>query len=200
MKHSISSFLLLLFITVSYSQNNISEAFSKSYQFEYNKDFTNAISALDEVYSTNSYEINLRLGWLYYLNGDFSKSKNHYKNAIKSEPKSIEAKLGLAYPLGALESWGELITLYNEILKIDPFNYTVNLRMANIYYYRKDFTKAEKFGEKISKLYPFDFSYNVILGKINLSLGNIIHAKEHLNAALLYDPTATEVLGLLKAL
>jgi hypothetical protein len=33
-----------------------------------------------------------------------------------------------------------------------------------------------------------------------LSLGNIIHAKEHLNAALLYDPTATEVLDLLKAL
>jgi len=191
---------LLFSITIVVGQNSVSEAFSKSYQAEYNKEYKDAIAEIDHIYSSDSYEINLRLGWLYYSNGDHVKSKNYYSNAIKIQPKSIEAKLGLAYPIGALESWDELIILYNDILQIDPYNYTVNLRMATIYYYRKDFTKAETYGEKLSKLYPFDYSYNLILGKINLSLGNIIHAKEHLNAALLYDPTATEVLDLLKAL
>jgi len=190
----------LFSVTIIFGQNTISEAFSKSYQAEYNKEYADAIAEIDHIYSSDSYEINLRLGWLYYSNGDHVKSKNYYTNAINIQPRSIEAKLGLAYPIGALENWDELIILYNDILQIDPYNYTVNLRMATIYYYRKDFTKAETYGEKLSKLYPFDYSYNLILGKINLSLGNIIHAKEHLNAALLYDPTATEVLDLLKAL
>ncbi|PHS65834.1 MAG: hypothetical protein COB12_06305 [Flavobacterium sp.] len=191
---------LLFSITIVFGQNSISEAFSKSYQSEYNKEYKNAISEIDHIYSSDSYEINLRLGWLYYSNGDHVKSKNYYANAIKIEPKSIEAKLGIAYTIGALENWDELIILYNDILQIDPYNYTVNLRMATIYYYRKDFTKAASYGEKISKLYPFDYSYNLILGKINLSLGNIIHAKEHLNSALLYNPSSLEVLELLKAL
>ncbi len=200
MKQTITTLVIILFATIATSQNSLTEAFSKSYEFEYNKDLSKAISALDKVYTTDSYEINLRLGWLYYSIEDYVKSINYYKNAVKKEPSSIEAKLGLAYPISAQEKWGELITLYKEILNLDPLNYTVNLRMATLYYYRKDFVKAASYGEKVSKLYPFDYSYNLILGKINLSLGNIIHAKEHLNAALLYDPTATEVLGLLKAL
>ncbi len=200
MSRTFITIALLFSFPILFGQNLVSEAFSQSYHSEYNKEYSNAISEIDQIYSTDSYEINLRLGWLYYLNGDYVKSNNYYKNAIKIQPKSIEAKLGLAYPVSALESWDDLINIYNDILKIDPFNYTVNLRMATIYYYRKDFQKAETYGEKISSLYPFDYSYNLILGKINLSLGNIIHAKEHLNIALLYDPTATEVLDLLKAL
>ena len=191
---------LLFFVTILWGQENISNAFSKSYQFEYNKDYSNAINELDTIYSSDSYEINLRLGWLYYNLKDYSKSKYYYQNAIKIEPLSIEARLGLAYPVSVTEKWEELIEIYTNVLKIDPFNYTVNLRMTTIYYNRKDFEKAKSYGEKISNLYPFDYNCNVILGKINLSLGNIIHAKEHLNKALLYDPSSFEVINLLKSL
>ena len=200
MKKNIITLLSLIAISNLFAQTPTSEAFAKSYEFEYKKDYNSAIQVLDNIYLANSYEINLRLGWLNYAKGDFNKSENYYKNAIKLEPKSVEAKLGLAYPISAQEKWTDLILVYNNILKIDPYNYTVNLRMATIYYYKKDFEIAREYGLKMSKRYPFDYNYNLILGKINLSLGNIIHAKKHLNKALLNTPTSEEVIQLLKAL
>jgi tetratricopeptide (TPR) repeat protein len=194
-------FLALVFtVQFSFAQTELSKAFSESYQHEYNKDYAKAISSLDKFYDANSYEINLRLGWLSYSNGDYLKSQNYYKNAIKIKPSSIEAKLGFAYPTSALENWEDIIKTYNSILAIDPNNYTVNTRMASIYFYRKDFEKAKNYAEIVGKQYPFDYSINLLLGKINVSLGKVTIAKEHLNKALLYNPSSTEVLELLKTL
>jgi len=200
MKQLQLSLMLTFIVAYSFGQTNISKAFSESYPHEYNKDYTKAITAMDKVYIASSYEINLRLGWLTYLNGDYLKSQTYYKNAIKLMPNSIEAKLGYAYPTGALENWEDIIKLYNAILSIDVNNYTVNTRMAQIYYSRKDFNKAKSFAEKINKQYPFDYAMNLLLGKVNISLGNLTLAKPHLNKALLYNPSSAEVLGLLKTL
>lgn len=192
--------MLTFIVAYSFGQTKISNAFSESYPHEYNKEYAKAITAMNEVYSSNSYEINLRLGWLTYLNGDYLKSQTYYKNAIKLMPSSIEAKLGYAYPTGALENWEDIIKIYTTILSMDANNYTVNTRMAQIYYTRKDFEKAKFFAEKINKHYPFDYAMNLLLGKINISLGNLTLAKLHLNKVLLYNPSSTEVLELLKTL
>ena len=200
MKQTIFTFALLLFIKVTFGQNQISATFSESYAHEYNQEYKKAIEALDKIYDASSYEINLRMGWLNYLNTDYVKSKNYYSNAIKLNPKSIEAKLGYAYPVAATESWDDLLKIYNSIIAVDPHHYTANLRLATMYYYRKEFGKAQKYSLMLMELYPFDYSNNVMLGKINVSLGNIILAKKHLNTALLYDPTAIEILELLKTL
>ena len=200
MKITFNTLILLIFVHASFGQNQISNAFSESYLQEYNKEYSKAIEALDNVYDTNSYEINLRLGWLYYLNADYVKSKIYYTNAMKLKPDSIEAKLGYVYPVYAAESWDELMKTYNSILIIDPYHYTANLKLSTMYYYQKDFWNAKKYSEILIKLYPFDYSNNLLLGKINLSLGNIILAKKYLNNALLYDPTAVEVINLLKLL
>jgi len=187
-------------INTSFAQDKQSEAFSKSYEFEYNKEYKKAIDVLNTVYDANSYEINLRMGWLTYSNGDYLKSQTYYKNAMKINPKSIEAKLGYAYPTAAVQNWEDVIKIYNQILIIDSKNYTVNSRMANIYYNKKDYDKAKTYANIVYSLYPFDFSMNVLLGKINVSLGNITQAKTHLNKALKYDPTSKDVLALLKTL
>ncbi len=192
--------LIILSANLSFAQTDLSKAFSESYQYEYTKDYAKAISSLDKFYDANSYEINLRLGWLSYANGDYLKSQNYYKNAIKIKPSSIEAKLGYAYPTSALDNWEDIIKTYNSILALDPNNYTVNSRMASIYYYRKDFEKAKTYADKVGAQYPFDYTNNLLLGKIYVSLGKVSLAKEHLNKALLYDPTSSEVLELLKTL
>jgi len=190
----------LFFTSHIIAQSEQSKAFSDSYQFEYNKEYAQAISAMDKIYDANSYEINLRLGWLTYTTGDYFKSQTYYKNAIKINPNSIEAKLGYAYPTGALENWEDIIKTYNNILVLDPNHYTINSRMASIYYYRKSFEKANVYAKKISEQYPFDYTNNLLLGKINVSLGNITLAKLFLNKALLYNPSSSEVLALLKTL
>jgi tetratricopeptide (TPR) repeat protein len=196
---------LFLFSSLSiFSQNNqatLQAAFSKSYQYEYRGNFTDAISALKTVYQEDSYEINLRLGWVTYLAGLFTESSAYYQKAIALKPYSIEAKLGLANPASALGNWDQVITQYNDILAIDPQNSLTNYRMGSIYYGRKDYTKAEKYLEKVVNLYPFDYDSNILFAWTNLKLGKLREAQVLFNKVLLIKPTdasALEGLGLIK--
>lgn len=200
MNHKNLLLAALLFMQFSFAQTEQSNAFKESYKFEYSKDFSNAIDMLDKVYKADSYEINLRLGWLTYLNADYPKSQAYYKTAIKLQPKSIEAKLGYVYPTSAMQNWEDIIKIYNDVLAIDDSNYTVNFRMSVIYFLRKDFGKANSYAKKVKSLYPFDYKINVLLGKINIGLGKIDTAKVYLNSALLNSPTSKIVLDLLKKL
>src|SRR3954470_16647231 len=60
----ILSGLLLFFVPKA--QQSAEAAFSKSYTFEYEAEYGKAIAALTEL-KTENYQIDLRLGWLYYL-------------------------------------------------------------------------------------------------------------------------------------
>lgn len=177
-----------------------SDAFSKSYTYEASKEYTKAISSLTSVYDANSYTINLRLGWLNYLAGEYIKSMSYYKKASLVETKSIESRLGCVYPASALGNWDEVIKIYSEILTIDPQNSSVNYRMAYIYYVRKDYEKAVNYLSKVLALYPFDYDSNYLLGQIYVIQGKIIEAKTHLKKALEYNPTSSDVKNLMEKL
>ena len=201
MKNTILFMVLCIGLTAtSFSQTTVSTAFSKSYELEYNKEYDKAIVAMQAVYSESSYDINLRLGWLNYAAGEYTKSLNYYKVATKLIPKSIEAKMGLVYPLSALQNWNEVLKTYEQILLIDPNHAKANYQVAYIYYVRKDYKKAHTYAKKVFNLYPFDYDTNLLLGKICVSLGDISSAKLHLNKALNYSPSSAEVISLLKSL
>jgi tetratricopeptide (TPR) repeat protein len=200
---AISLFLLSTHTLLSQTNNNseLQSAFSKSYQYESRGNFMDAISTLKAVYKEDSYEINVRLGWVTYLAGQFTESSAYYQKAIALKPYSIEAKLGFANPASALGNWDQVIAQYNEILAIDPQNTTVNYRMGSIYYGRKDYSKAEKYLEKVVNLYPFDYDSNILYAWTFLKLGKLREAQVLFNKVLLIKPvdaSALEGLGLIK--
>lgn len=182
---------------VAFSQSSVSAAFSKSYTYEASKEYSKAASAIDAVYDASSYSMNLRLGWLNYLAGEYVKSQGFYKKSIELEAKSIEARLGYVYPTAAMENWDDVVKTYNEILAIDSHHAVVNYRMAYIYFVRKDFEKAVNYALKVADLYPFDYDSNYLLGQIYVSQGKIKEAKMYLTRALNYNPSSTEVKTLL---
>ena len=193
--------LTIIFTTgifVANSQTSVTDAFSKSYTYETNQEYTKAIATLTAVYDATSYTINLRLGWLNYLAGEYTKSQNYYKKAIELEPNSIEARMGYVSPTSAMQNWDDVVKTYSSILTLDPNNSTVNYRMAYIHFVRKEFEKAAAYAEKVVKLYPFDYDANYLLGQIEVSQGKIKEAKTHLNRALEYNPSSTEVKSLLE--
>jgi tetratricopeptide (TPR) repeat protein len=201
---SLLAISLLLICSVSLSAQNytlIQDAFSKSQAYESRGNFTDAIAAMKTVYQEDSYEINLRLGWVTYLAGLFTESSAYYQKAIKLKPYSIEAKFGFVYPASALGNWDQVINEYNEILAIDPQNSTANYRMGSIYYGRKDYAKAEKYLEKVVNLYPFDYDSLVLYAWTNLKLGKTREAQVLFNKVLMNRPkdaSALEGLGLIK--
>lgn len=184
--------MFLAISAIGISQTNINDAFNKSYTYENDKDYTNAISTINGVYDASSYIMNLRLGWLNYLAGEYAKSQSYYKKAIALESKSVEARLGYVYPASAIENWDDVIKTYNDILTIDPNNSVVNYRLAYIYNYRKEYEKAVSYAQKVVQLYPFDYDANFLLGQAYISLGKIKEAKIHLSRALNYNPDSTE--------
>ena len=193
----VASLLFVVFSLSLFSQSNytgLQEAFAKSQEYEGRGNFTDAISSMKKVYQEDSYETNLRLGWLTYLAGLFTESAPYYQKAINLKPYSIEAKFGYVYPSSALGNWDQVIGQYNEILAIDPQNTLANYRMGSIYYGRKDYSKAEKYLEKVINLYPFDYDSMILYAWTNYKLGKLREAQVLFNKVLLNKPKDTSAI------
>ncbi len=187
--------------TKAQDSSSLSTAFSTSYTYENKGEHSKAIESLKKVYDESSYEINLRLGWLNYQLGLFTESIAYYNKAISLMPLSIEARLGFVLPASSQGNWEQVITRYNEILKLDPNHYTVNYRMGMIFYGRKDYQTAFRYFERIANLYPFDYDALLMLGWTNFQLGKLREAKVLFQKALLNRPddaSAKEGLSLIK--
>lgn len=184
-----ATFLLLGLSTMAQTDNaSLKKVFKENYTQEYNKAYSEAIASLTKVYDENSYEINLRLGWLHYQNKNYSQSQNYYQKASSLKPYSLEAKLGLVKPLSILENWDKVLQVYEEVLKIDPQNTTANYWAGAIQYNRKKYEQSAKLFEKIVNLYPFDYDGNHMLAWTYINLGRNAEAKTLFNKALLNRP------------
>jgi tetratricopeptide (TPR) repeat protein len=70
-----------------------------------------------------------------------------------------------------------------------------------IYYYKKNYTIANKYFKKIISLYPFGYDALLMYAWTNFQLGKTGEAKIMFNKVLLlspYDTSALEGLGLIK--
>jgi tetratricopeptide (TPR) repeat protein len=189
--------IFILFNSVfCYSQDindKMLSAFSASYSAEITKDYSKAIESLKSVYNENSYETNLRLGWLCYQKKDNTESERYYKQALKLKPGSVEAMFGLVSPCSAQDKWPEVLEIYQQILKIDPVNSVANYRIALMYYYKKEFARAESHLAIVVDHYPFDYDALVLMGQVKLAMGKLTESKAYYQRALLYSPSNDEI-------
>ncbi len=200
-KNFLTAVLIILFSANIFAQENLIQAFKTSYEQEAKGEYKKASETLKAVYNQDSYEINLRLGWLHYLAGLFTESTTYYQRAIDLMPYSEEAKFGITYPLSALGKWNEVENIYKKILKISPNNTTANYKLGLIYYGREDYNNAYKHFEKVVNLYPFGYDGLLMFAWTNLKMGKTREAKVLFNKVLLYSPddkSALEGLGLIK--
>ena len=177
--------IILGFGTLAYGQSNskVYESFIESYGLEATGNFSNAIEKIIEIYKEDSYDMNIRLGWLYY-----PESEKYYQHAMKILPYSIEAKLGYVLPVSGLGYWDKVIEVYVDILKIDPQNTLINYRMGAIYYERKEYEKTYDFLETVINLYPNDFDAVLLYAWTHYQMGRLKEAKVLFNKALLVKP------------
>ncbi len=188
--------VLLSLITIFSSnckdkQTDKLSAFTKSLNYEKDRKYDLALSEMEKVKNdlANDYFTNLRLGWLYYNNKNYQESIKYYNQAFAlSNNKSVEALLGLTYPLDALSKTDEIITTYKKVLDIDNNNYTANLKLAIIYYYKANYQSAKLFLDKIYPLYSSDYYINLYYGWTLYKLNSKSKAKEFFVNALINNP------------
>jgi len=197
--------LISLFIAGAFkvsAQTNavLQKTFHNSYTDETNKNYVAAINDITPYYAESNYEINVRLGWLNYLNKNYNASQSYYLKAVNLKPGSIEAKFGYIKPLSFLQSWDKVLEQYNDIIKIDPQNTQANYWAGVIYYNRKQYDPAIKCFKIVITLYPFDYDGNHMLGWSSLMAGKKAEAATYFEKALIIKPDdASSLDGLSKA-
>ena len=186
------SIVIALLISVQFvsaqDQKTLQEAFSKSYTLEAGLKYNEAIELFKGLNASNNYPVQLRLGWLYYLGKRYEESIAAYKKAASIMPASIEPLNGITTVLVAQSKWTELEANYLAILKNDPKNSQTNFRLGQIYYNKKEYTKAEKYFNTALNLYPFDYDSMLMSAWTYYFLGKNGEAKELFNQVLLYKP------------
>ncbi|MCF6365584.1 MAG: tetratricopeptide repeat protein [Bacteroidales bacterium] len=184
----VTSLIFSFTIAVAQNSTEVINAFKNSYSLEKNGEYKKAVNELKKVYSNDSYEINLRIGWLSYNAGLFDESAAHYQKAVNLKPYSEEAKFGLIYPKAAQGKWSEVINLYNKILEINPKNTIANYRLGLIYFGSKSYSKSAKYFENVLNLYPFDYDALIMLAWTDYYLGKTKEAKILFTKVLMNTP------------
>ena len=175
-------------------------AFKNSYASEYKTNYTVAIADMQKVYKAESYESNLRLGWLQYLAKQYNVSMDYYQKAIDLKKFSIEARLGYIKPANEAKQYDKAYAKYEEILKIDPYNATANYWVGITFYTLKKYDISAKYFELVVNMYPFDYDSNHMLAWSYLNLGRMAEANILFTKALYNRPNdASAMLGLSKS-
>lgn len=190
-KRYIIGVVMLVVSQFIYSQKDffaIQEAFNKSYTLEGQGDFKEAANEIKSIYIENSYEANLRLGWLNYMAGNFTESIAFYNKSIELMPYANEPKFGYIFPLSALGNWDEVIETYNAILENSSHNTKAMYYLGTIYYNRKQYDISIDYFKKVTDLYPFDFDSLYMYALCNLQLGRKKEAKILFQKALMNKP------------
>ncbi len=184
---------LIVFLAVflfAFSNKDIQQIYYKSYNYEKMGDYKDAIKTLIPLYNKypKSYTINLRLGWLFYLNKKYTNSINHYQKASLVKPYSVESKLGLMKDYIAMQNYKNALKVGNLILREDYYNYYGNyyeiLALKGI----KDYKNALKLTNKMLTLYPTSVLYLNSLGEIYYVSSKKDLAKKIFEDVLILDP------------
>lgn len=187
--------VLIAMVALSFSVNGQSreENFKNSYKEELKKNYSKAIEFIESEEFYDCYECNFRLGWLYYLAGDYTKSIQYYQAALDLEKGSIEGLYGLTYPYSALKKWDDLSNVYKTILKISPTQINALYYLGLSYYYKKDYANAKFYCQKILNLYPLNYYGNLFMGDILSAEGDANKAKEFYSIVSMLDLQKGEI-------
>ena len=165
--------------------------FEKSVELEASGKYQDSLNELTQITGAgkDSYLFHLRHGWLLYLLEKYDASATAYRAAVKAEPESVEARLGLLMPLLAVRKWVDAEKEALAALKLDPNNYLANSRLAYAYYNLTRYKDAEERYRKVVELYPGDTEMRAGLAWALFQLGRYDEAKREFAAILLFSPT-----------
>ena len=197
----VNTVILISLNSVAQSNKPLVAVFKQSYEYEATKNYEAAINVVNSLYSETSYEINLRLAWLYYLSGKQKESVSYYQKAVGIMPVATEPLWGMVNAYAKQEDWGNVEKTYLNILKIDPKNSKANYNLGLIYFYRKEYKGAKKYFDVDLNLSPFGYNNLLMSAWTNYYLGNKNEASVLFNKVLLYNPndkSALEGLSLIK--
>ncbi len=188
-----SAFLLggvTLFGELNGQELDIKEAYHSSFEYERAEAYQDGIRALAPVYEAypNGYTVNLRMGWLFYLNGNYNNAIGHYDVARSAAPFALEPKLGQLLPLLAQGRWSDAESVAYEVVSVDHYNYYGNMRLVFALRMQQKFEPAYQVALKMATVYPTDLAFLLELALLNEARGEEEEAERLFTDLQILDP------------
>jgi len=187
-------FTVLFVLTISASElsfDEIKSAYYKSYDYESMEKYEEAINSLNPVYEDfpETYTVNFRLGWLYYLDKKYANAMEHLQKALKISPSSVEAMNTMDLIFAAKEEWKKLEEQAAKIINIDYYNNYANYWYSVALKQQKKYDLAVKVDRKMLVVFPTSVTFLQELGE-NLFLGgDNEESKSVFYSLIILDPT-----------
>lgn len=161
-------FLLSTSLLFSSDVEEIRSSYLKSYDYEQMEKYSEAIKVLTPLINKypKGYTLNLRFGWLFYLNKNYNDAIKYYKKASLISPYSLDARLGLVRVYLETHSFEKAQTVAYEILKIDHYNYYANIYVTQALIAQEKYDIATQITNKMLAIYPTDIAFLELLAVI----------------------------------
>lgn len=103
------------------------------------------------IYDQQSPAVNMRLAAEYLKQGLISESLTQAEEAVKKDPKSVDAHLLLGGLYSSLKVYPKALDQYNTVVKLQPSNTEAPLYIGALYSEQKQYDKAVKYFESLAK-------------------------------------------------
>ncbi|MCK5294200.1 MAG: hypothetical protein KAJ49_06065 [Arcobacteraceae bacterium] len=167
-------FILTISVLFGSDFQDVKSSYFKSYNYEQMGKYSEAIKVLTPLINKypKGYTLNLRFGWLFYLNKNYNNSIKYYKKASLLIPYSLDPRLGLIRVYLDTYSFEKAQTVSYELLKIDYYNYYANIYAIQSLLAQKKYDIATEITNKMLSLYPTDISFLELLAVIYKDTNN----------------------------
>ena len=168
---------------------SIKSQYFKSYDYEQMQKYSEAIKVLAPLYKKypKGYTLNLRFGWLFFLDKKYNDSIEYYKKASLINPYALDPRIGLIRAYLEVTSFKKAEVVAYELLKIDYYNYYANLYVIKALISQKKYDIATEIINKMLALYPTDISYLEQLA-IVYKVTNNLYLRKLYEDILILDP------------
>jgi tetratricopeptide (TPR) repeat protein len=190
----IKKVLIFIFLSLSLFAKGegfeeIKSQYFKSYDYEKVGRYSEAIKVLTPLYKKypKGYALNLRFGWLFFLDKKYNDAIKYYKKASLRNTFAIDPKLGLIRVYLATYSYQKAETVSYEILKTDYYNYYANLYAIKALIAQKKYQLALSMLKKMLALYPTDVLFLEQLAMVYKATKNP-YLKQTYQDILILDP------------
>lgn len=161
-------FVIITALGASEEFDSVKRNYFKSYDYEQMGKYEEAIKVLSPLYNKypKGYTLNLRFGWLFFIDKKYKDAQKHYTKASLANPYALDPRLGLIRVYLATASYKEAEQSAYKLLKIDYYNYYANIYITQALIGERKFDIAHQIVLKMLALYPTDIAYLELLGLV----------------------------------
>jgi tetratricopeptide (TPR) repeat protein len=177
--------------------NEIDDIWTQTFNLERQGEYAKAAAIIEPLLNgdENREYVLLRYAWLAYQQRNHNDAVRYYKQALKINPASIDARLGLSLPLLAQSDWNTAEVYLRQIVTISPWNYTAHSRLFACEEGLQQWEQLASHADAFSRHYPGDATALVYLARAKHKIGDKVTANEVYQQVLIRMPTHIEAIN-----